>query len=71
MTDSEKGRLDDLRKLQQKKEDLQVKLQLAQNRGDLVTQADIKSVSVASTCMQFSDAHYILDAYQIAAWHCK
>lgn len=39
---SEKVRLDDLRALQQKKEDLHVRLQQAENRFDLATVADIR-----------------------------
>lgn len=40
--ESEKVRLDDLRSLQQKKEDLQVRLQQAKNRFDLAMVADIR-----------------------------
>lgn len=40
--ESEKVRLDDLRALQQKKEDLHVRLQQAENRFDLATVADIR-----------------------------
>lgn len=40
--ESEKVRLDNLRSLQQKKEDLQVRLQQAENRFDPATVADIR-----------------------------
>lgn len=42
--ESEKVRLADLRSLQQKKEDLQVRLQQAENRLDLAMVADIRYI---------------------------
>lgn len=43
---AEKQRLDGMRDLQKKKEDLQVKLELAEQRRDLAMAADIKYILV-------------------------
>ena len=49
--ESEKVRSDDLRSLQQKKEDLQIRLQQAENRFDLAMVADIRYLQSTALCL--------------------